>query len=222
MDILVNTCCIIFSQFVESSLLFFWLHYLYKENISELAFPDNLKDGVKVPWGKWEIVFLLVLPLLMLWCLWILWMPQLVDMLGAQLLASFMGAVAVSDMRQQIIFDKQLVLLSVLGLTGVMAGGYLPGDYLAASLIGGMVFLILAVMTRGGIGGGDIKLVVALGLWLGTGRLLAACMLGIIAGGLGAALLLLTKKIGRKEYFPYGPYFAVAAMIVYVLMYEAA
>ena len=76
------------------------------------------------------------------------------------------------------------------------------------------VFLVLAVATRGGIGGGDIKLIAALGLWLGTDQLLTVACTGMILGGVAALLLLVTKRRKRGEMFAYGPYFTVAALVL--------
>lgn len=213
--------CFVFGlQFFESGLLYFWLKNLYVENRKELAFPDKLERSTGLR-DKWlEPALLVALPLVAVWCLCKLWHPQLVDMLGFQIFASFMGAAAVSDIRQQVIFDKQLALLSVLGIAASMTGGIKSWDFLVAAIAGGVAFLVLAVCTRGGIGGGDIKLIAVIGLWLGTDRLLITAVAGVVAGGIGAALLLLTKRKNRKDYFPYGPYFAVVSVVIFLLMFE--
>ena len=87
-------------------------------------------------------------------------------------------------------------------------------DHLIAGAAGFAVFLVLAVATRGGIGGGDIKLIAALGLWLGTDQLLTVACTGMILGGVAALLLLATKRRKRGEMFAYGPYFTVAALVL--------
>jgi leader peptidase (prepilin peptidase)/N-methyltransferase len=38
---------------------------------------------------------------------------------------------------------------------------------------------------------------------------------GIMAGGVAAAVLLLTRRAGRKDAFAYGPYLALGAWLVY-------
>ena len=73
--------------------------------------------------------------------------------------------------------------------------------------------MLLAVLTRGGVGGGDVKLIAALGLWLGPARLTTVAFIGLALGGLAALLLLLTKRKKRRETFAYGPYFAVPAVV---------
>lgn len=67
----------------------------------------------------------------------------------------------------------------------------------------------------GGIGGGDIKLIAALGLWLGPSPLKAAALGGIIIGGIWALLAVLLTKKSRRDVIPYGPSFILAALFAY-------
>ena len=86
-------------------------------------------------------------------------------------------------------------------------------DRFIAALIGGGIFLFLAMLS-GGIGGGDIKLVAVLGIWLGTENLLNVVLIASICGGICAAIMILFKLKDRKSYFAYGPYFALAAIFI--------
>lgn len=61
--------------------------------------------------------------------------------------------------------------------------------------------MLLAILTRGGIGGGDIKLIAALGIWLGTDNLLTVTCIGLLTGGVFAFLLLISKRKKRTDYF---------------------
>ena len=78
-----------------------------------------------------------------------------------------------------------------------------------AAFISGAIALALATLTQGGIGGGDVKLLFALGLLLGGERMLSTVFLGSIAGGVGAFLYLFFLHGQRKDALAYGPYFAV-------------
>ena len=70
---------------------------------------------------------------------------------------------------------------------------------------------------RGAVGGGDIKLVGALGLWLGSNQLLMVVLFGTILGGVAALVLLATKRRKRGEMFAYGPYFTIVALALALL-----
>ena len=68
-------------------------------------------------------------------------------------------------------------------------------------------FFIIAVLSSGGLGGGDIKLMAASGVLLGvTGNVFAACF---------GLFLLLTKRIGYKECFALGPFLCLGIAIVF-------
>lgn len=126
----------------------------------------------------------------------------------------FLVLYTVTDLEQQVIFDRQLVPFAVLGLLSIPLLGRPFFDHLLAAAVGFAVFLAIAVITRGAIGGGDIKLVAALGLWLGSDQLLTVVIAGTILGGLAALVLLATGKRKRGEMFAYGPYFTIAALVL--------
>ena len=75
----------------------------------------------------------------------------------------------------------------------------------------------MAVLTKGGIGGGDIKLVAALGLWLGSDMLMTVVIAGIVLGGMAALIMLATGKRKKGDYFAYGPYFTISALLFTLL-----
>ena len=127
--------------------------------------------------------------------------------------------ITVTDAEQQLIFDDTTLPLAALGLARTVALSFSVGAYtpllenLSAAAGGGLAFLLLAILTRGGIGGGDVKLIAALGLWLGPDRLLAVACTGLFLGGLAAILLLLARQKKRKDAFAYGPCFTLPAIV---------
>ncbi len=138
---------------------------------------------------------------------------------SAVLLEWFCLLFIATDWEQHVIFDRMLLPCAILGLVFTCLTGSFPGDlmnHVLAGLAGGAVFLLLAILTRGGIGGGDVKLMAVLGLWFGTQSLLTIAMTGIILAGLVALVLLLTKQKGRLDYIAYGPYFALAAILTII------
>lgn len=118
-----------------------------------------------------------------------------------------------TDFEQEVIFDDMLLPFAIFGALYTTMLGLPLLDHVLAAVAGGAVFLLLAVLTRGGIGGGDIKLIAALGLWLGSDALLGVVVAGLILGGIAALLLLVTGKKKRGEYFAYGPCFTIIALL---------
>jgi leader peptidase (prepilin peptidase)/N-methyltransferase len=74
------------------------------------------------------------------------------------------------------------------------------------------VFLLLAVFSRGGLGMGDVKLAGLLGLLLGTAAV-PALFLGVIAGGVASAAVLLTHHGQRGRTIAYAPYLCFGGAI---------
>lgn len=84
------------------------------------------------------------------------------------------------------------------------------------TLIGGGLFLLIALAGRGALGMGDVKLAAALGAVLGYPAIIHALFVGIVAGGVGALSLILMRRISRKDYIAYGPYLALGAILVLI------
>ena len=111
-------------------------------------------------------------------------------------------------------------------LTGILAGVLLSltgcsvhwPDALAGMLVGGGTFLIVALLCRWilkkeGMGGGDIKLMAMIGLWIGWRLTGLSILLSIYAGGLMGGVLLLLRVKKRGDAIPYGPFIAIGTFL---------
>lgn len=84
--------------------------------------------------------------------------------------------------------------------------------------IGAGFLLLLWILTRGkGIGLGDVKLMIPLGLLFGPLATVALLFLAYTVGGLLAVYLLLQKKATLKTAVPFGPFLCGAAMLLLIL-----
>ena len=86
-------------------------------------------------------------------------------------------------------------------------------DALLGALVGGGVLYAIYVAARGGFGGGDVKLGGFLGAMLGVPKIFVALPMSFVAGGLVGIALIVLKVRSRKDYVPFGPFLAVAALI---------
>lgn len=116
-----------------------------------------------------------------------------------------------TDFEQYMLFDAMTLPFALIGAFYAWQNANLT-DNLITALIGGGFFLFLAIVSKGAIGGGDVKLIAALGLWLGSENLLDAVIFATIVGGLAATFMILAKQKDRSSYFAYGPYFALSAI----------
>ncbi|MBN1862343.1 MAG: prepilin peptidase [Dehalococcoidales bacterium] len=91
---------------------------------------------------------------------------------------------------------------------------------IAQAAIGGAVgfgiALLVVVLSRGGMGFGDVKLAALMGLVIGFPLIFFSLILAAILGGIVAVILLLRKKKRGKEAIPFGPALAVAAIVTLI------
>ncbi len=120
--------------------------------------------------------------------------------------------ITVIDYEHQIIPDRITLPGIVLGLG---AGSYLVGpiNSVLGFLLGGGLFYLLAVLSRGGMGGGDIKFIAAAGALLGWQKILLVIVLGATLGSIIGLALMVAKKKDRKSQIPFGPFLAIGTLI---------
>jgi len=135
-------------------------------------------------------------------------------LVAALVFSAFMVAITFIDLDHQIILDGMLVLLAVCGLgLQLWIGSVGWASMLIGAGVGGGLLLLLAILSRGGMGGGDVKFAAALGFWLGWPGILLGLFLGFVLGGFISLLLLVTRLRGRKDFIPFGPFIAIGAWI---------
>ena len=64
----------------------------------------------------------------------------------------------------------------------------------------------------GAFGMGDVKFLAGMGLMLGGERAIGGTLFGLILAGVVLLLLLVTRRIGRKSYVPFGPFLILGAL----------
>jgi leader peptidase (prepilin peptidase)/N-methyltransferase len=148
-----------------------------------------------------------------LFCLCLARFNLTAELITALIFTAFLLVIALIDYDHQLILDKVLIVFTVAAL-GVGLFQFTIFDWwdkLLAAVASGALLLLVALVSRGGMGGGDIKFVTVLGLWLGLTGMAETLLLSFILGGIGGGLLLLSGKKGRKDAIPFGPFICVAA-----------
>ncbi len=80
-------------------------------------------------------------------------------------------------------------------------------------ITGGGLFFLIALLSRGGMGGGDIKMMAMVGTFLGWKGVLLTTLIGSVAGSLVGIALMVFKGKDRKAKIPFGPFLALGALI---------
>ncbi|MEU2361911.1 A24 family peptidase [Streptomyces noursei] len=105
---------------------------------------------------------------------------------------------------------------AALGTVGWLTGA--PADALRALLAGPALagcYLLLSLLNPSGLGLGDVKLALGLGValgWYGWPTLVTGGAAGVLLAALYATYLLVTRRAGRKATMPLGPFMIVGAL----------
>ena len=110
---------------------------------------------------------------------------------------------------------------AVLLLAAAAVGG--TWSALVRALLGGLAlagfYLLLMVISPSGMSLGDVKLAASLGTllaWFGWRQLLAGGFAGFLLGGVFAGALLVSRRAGRKQPIPFGPFMIAGAVLAVV------
>ena len=121
------------------------------------------------------------------------------------------------DWRYQFIFDDSLLPLLA---GGALLAVYAPGPLWLRLVAAGGTFIVLAalaILGRGALGGGDVKMMACIALWLSDDVILAL-VIGFILGGVGAVVLLLLRRAGRKDFFAFGPFLIIGTVMTWLVL----
>jgi leader peptidase (prepilin peptidase)/N-methyltransferase len=123
-----------------------------------------------------------------------------------------------TDLDQRLLPDELTLPVIPVGLLYAISGlnpfvgGALLVAVLAAVLIPAVLYLPSIPFGAGAFGLGDVKLLAGAGLLLGGDRALGGTLIGLILAGVVLLALLVTRRIGRKSYVPFGPFLIIGAL----------
>ncbi len=128
------------------------------------------------------------------------------------LFAFLMVVVTFIDLDHQLILDRVTYPGIAVGLLLSAAVGRFVPALLSAAGAAALIAAIV-IVSRGGMGGGDIKLAALMGAFLGWPGVGVALFLGFMAGGVVGIGLLALRLRGRKDPIPFGPALAGGALV---------
>ena len=121
------------------------------------------------------------------------------------------------DLDQRLLPDLLTLPLVIAALVFALSGrNPLVGDAiipaLAVALVPPVVLWAISLpFGAGAFGGGDVKLLVGIGLLAGFPRALAGLMAGLLVAGVVLVALLAAGRISRRTFVPFGPFLIAGA-----------
>ena len=159
-----------------------------------------------------------------LWLLALIFKGLCLEMFLVQGLLSILLVIAIIDARTMEIPNGLNIAIGVLAVIRTILFIFVDGhtekseilNLVLGSVVMGGIFLIILIASGGrAMGGGDVKLMFVIGLFLGLKLTILGLALGCIIGSVIHVSLMVIKKAGRQLAF--GPYlsagFAIAALL---------
>lgn len=129
--------------------------------------------------------------------------------------SSFLVVIFVYDLKHFLILDKVSVPLIIVALIFNLFLGLNIINLLVAAAIAGGFFLLQYLISKGRwIGGGDIRLGLAMGLMLGFPQIIIALFVAYLIGSVVSIGLLVVKKKKWGSEVPFGTFLSLATVIV--------
>lgn len=139
-----------------------------------------------------------------------------IEFIVALFFISLLVIIVVSDIAYMLIPNKVLLFFLPFLIIGRVLSPLTPWwDCAVGAVVGFGILYSIAVISNGGMGGGDIKLFFLIGLVLGTMHTLLTLFIAAVIGMIVGLVVLTKNKQGRKTPIPFGPSIALAAIIVY-------
>ncbi len=206
-----------------------WCNYRFIER-KKIISKDFFKKDYKY---KASVVLPIVIPLIYIILLYIFGIGKTfldnIELIRYIVLTPMLLSVFVVDYKKQIIpnrlnltmFEIGVILLFLTGIFninaamdmifGMIAGG---GIFLLITLIGGLI------AGKEAMGFGDVKFMIALGLYFGFANTIIITLLSFILGAVISIVLLLTKVKKTDEYIPFGPFIVIASFVVMMIPFK--
>ncbi|PGY07578.1 A24 family peptidase [Bacillus sp. AFS031507] len=138
------------------------------------------------------------------------------ELVVALTLISMFMIIIVSDIHYMLIPDKILIWFAGVFLLERIIWPLNPWwDSLFGAVSGFILLLLIAVVSKGGMGGGDVKLYALLGLVLGFKLVLLSFFLSTLFGAVIGGLALLFRIVKRRQPIPFGPFIAAGTLTAY-------
>lgn len=140
---------------------------------------------------------------------------------------SLLVILAIYDLKWLLLPNRLVYPLIILAIVFVSTAALFDGgpelirdSVYGLLVIGGTFYLLYQVSGGKWIGGGDVKLAIYIGLYLGLARSILTFALAFNIAAIVIIPLMVLKKVDRKSKIPFGPFLIVATIIASLWGYQ--
>ncbi len=131
---------------------------------------------------------------------------------------AFLIIIFVYDLKHYLILDRVVLPAAIFALLGSLFTPMGIVSALLGSVVAGVFFLLLFLVSRGKwMGGGDVKLAFVIGLMLGWPNILVGLFLAFVLGAIFGIGLMLSKKKKWKDKLPFGTFLALGTFLAFII-----
>ena len=125
---------------------------------------------------------------------------------------------SLQDIYRMEIDDKCHISIAVLSFFSMIITKYPSFESrVLGALCVSVPMLLIVLIVPGAFGGGDIKLMMSSGLFLGWEITMTSAVISVFLGGIYSVYLIIKKQADGKTYFPFGPFLCIGMIIGTVL-----
>lgn len=137
-----------------------------------------------------------------------------------------MSVLSVTDIKKCIIPNKVLavwlmiwiLIVGIQMIFNIETGVAILFISLAGAVIGGIIFLLCYILSKGQMGAGDVKLVFVLGLYMTGQRIMGAVLYGALLCCAYSIIQMLRKKISIRDAVPMAPFIYMGMCITLFIL----
>jgi len=138
------------------------------------------------------------------------------ELVTSLLLVSMLMILFVSDITYMLIPDKVLLFfLPIFILLRIISPLHPWYDAIIGAVVGFFLIALIILLSKGGMGAGDMKLFGVLGIVLGWKNILLTFFIAAFLGAIIGGVLMLLNKVGKRQPIPFGPYIVIGSLISY-------
>ena len=122
-------------------------------------------------------------------------------------------------------FETGLVFTFIQVISNTSLGMNVLINNLLGMVVGGGIFLLITIIGgfiagKEAMGFGDVKLMGALGLFLGWPSIIIVAVISFLLAAIISIGILIVKKKGTNEYIPFGPFIVASTLIVIFMPFD--
>lgn len=123
----------------------------------------------------------------------------------------------VFDFKYMILPDFAVMILIIISFLGVVFDEPNIIPYLISAIVAsGFLYFLYLITKKRGLGFGDVKLAIFMGLFLGWPKIIIAMYIAFISGAVIAVIGIGLKKVTKKSKIPFGPFLIFGTIIAWI------